>query len=188
MARFEDIFKRLNLAELFAPVVEHKHTLRMYSALFVVRSECTSANMHCDWVDTVGTNALTLITPLAECDVMDGLGGFQLLYEGDSGKAGDVGKEKRQYRYECGKAIVFGAGFRHSTEPGRAAGNTEPHAFLCMTFGTDMIDKWPAIANKGLRDQSRLLTRPDGSLEKTGLGDHVADNSLSMIKRAMSGM
>ena len=189
MARFGSIFDRLGLASLFAPVVGHEHTLRMFSALFVVRTECTSANVHSDWTDAVGTNALTLITPLTEC-AADQNGGFQLLYEGRSHAAGggESGKHLQQYTYTCGKAIVFGAGFRHSTEPGRAASASEPQAFLCLTFGTDKLEMWPAIANKGLRDQSRLLTRPDGSLEKTGLGVHVADNSLSFIRQAMAAM
>ena len=70
-------------------------------------------------------------------------------------------------------------------EPGRATSSAEPHAFLCFTFGTDDLSKWPAIAHKGLRDQSRLLTRPDGSLEETGLGKHEPDNSFSMVRNAM---
>ena len=193
MARFGSIFDRLGLASLFAPVVGHEHTLRMFSALFVVRTECTSANVHSDWTDDVGTNALTLITPLTECTA-DQNGGFQLLYEGTSRAAagGAEGEQLpaqlQQYKYECGKAIVFGAGFRHSTEPGRAASAPQPQAFLCLTFGTDNLEMWPAIANKGLRDQSRLLTRPDGSLERTGLGAHAADNSLSFIRQAIAAM
>ena len=96
----------------------------------------------------MGTNALTLITPLKDHAAAGS--GFQLQYRGDEDEA------PRQYRYTRGKAIVFGAGFLHSTEPGRAHGE-EPHAFLCLTFGTDQLEWWPSIAEKGLRDQARLL-------------------------------
>ena len=188
MARFASIFGGLGLASLFAPVVGHREKLRMYSALFVVRTACNSANFHSDWADAVGTNALTVITPLRECHASpddEGGGGFQLLYMGSSGAGASV-EERRQYRYKCGKAIVFGAGFKHSTEPGRAANADEPHAFLCFTFGTDRLEDWHAIAHKGLRDQSRLLTRPDGSLEETGLGVHTPDNSMSIIRQAIA--
>lgn len=186
MSRFASIFDRLGLASLFTPVVEHTERLRLFSALFVVRSSCTAANVHDDWALSVGTSALTVITPLAEFAV-DGGKGFQLLYEADTDE-GSGAVEQRQYKYKCGKAIVFGGGFRHSTEPGRAAVEAEPHAFLCFTFGTDDMDKWPAIANKGLRDQSRLLMRPDGTLEETELGLHRPDNSLHLIRQAMAAM
>ena len=49
----------------------------MYSAFFVVRSECASPNFHVDYAREVGLNALTLMTPL---DDVDDTGGFQLLY------------------------------------------------------------------------------------------------------------
>ena len=192
MERFTSIFTRLGLASLFAPVVGHNTQLAMYSAMFVVRSQCTSANVHTDWADSVGTSALTLITPLGPCKP-DANGGFHLLYESEApssqGRSERTKAEAmaalRQYSYVPGKAIVFGAGFRHSTEPGCAACRTEPQAFLCLTFGTDRLDMWPAIAHKGLRDQSRVLSRPDGSIERTGLGEQVADHSFSMIQLAM---
>ena len=167
---------------------------------FLVPSQCGAANLHSDWAESVGTSALTLITPLAEYATGEE-GGFQLLYESTKGPTDEDGRgdsvndcidanrkgEKVlcQYKYEHGKAIVFGAGFRHSTEPGRAASSAEPHAFLCLTFGTDRLDKWPEIANRGLRDQSRLLTRPDGSVEETGLGEQAPDNTLDLIRQAM---
>ena len=186
MARFTSIFDRLGLASLFTPIVEHEHGLRMFSALFVVRSHCTATNIHDDWAPSVGTSALTVIIPLAEYAVNGGEG-FQLLYEAKADQDSNA-TELRQYQYKCGTAIVFGGGFRHGTEPGRAAVPSEPHAFLCFTFGTDQMTKWHAIANKGLRDQSRLLIRPDGSLEETGLGEHIADNSLDLIRQAMAAM
>jgi hypothetical protein len=189
MARFESIFTRLDLVKRFAPVVEHTHTLRMYSALFLVRTQCSEANVHSDWVESLGANALTLITPLVEtkCAVDDN-GGFQLVYKGTGGPAGAETEALHQYTYTRGKAIVFGASFKHSTEPGRAASAAEPHVYLCLTFGTDDLERWPAIADKGLRDQSRLLARPDGSYERTGLGERTQDNSLDLIRRAIAAM
>ena len=105
MSRFQSIFSRTGLATQFAPVVEHTRELRMFSALFIVRTECLATNVHSDWAESVGTNALTLITPLTECAKDETVpGGFNLLYEGEG--------ELRQYQYQPGKAIVFGAGFR----------------------------------------------------------------------------
>ena len=192
MGKFISIFDRLGLAQQFAPVVPHSERLRMFSALYVVRTECRTSSIHSDWAAAVGTSALTLITPLGECAV-DENGGFQLAYErgGDprSTREGAAnGVELSSYEYKPGKAIVFGADFRHSTEPGRAATTDKPHAFLCLTFGTDEMVKWPVIAHKGLRDQSRVLSRPDGTLEQTGLGEHTADNTMSFVRQAMAQM
>ena len=73
---------------------------------------------------------------------------------------GDTGV--RRYTYTFGKALVFGSGFRHSTEPGRAAAGASPHAYLCFTFGSDMPEHWPLIAQTVDGDQSRVIAPPGG--------------------------
>ena len=78
----------------------------------------------------------------------------------------------RRYEYAFGKALVFGSGFRHSTEPGRAAAGTSLHAYLCFTFGTDEQRRWPEIA-RTLDTQSRVVKHPDGQLGLSHLGEEI---------------
>jgi hypothetical protein len=82
----------------------------------------------------------------------------------------------RRVDYRFGKAIVFAAGFKHSTEPGRAAGEA-PHAYLCFTFGTDRLEDWPLIAQTIDCDHLRLMSRPDGVLVLSSLGRQLAEES-----------
>ena len=152
--------------------------LRVYSAFFVVRSRCDAPNFHVDYAAGCGCRALTLITPL---DDYGDNGGFELLYEATSAvdagdeespgtrkASGDELKETRRYVYRRGKAIVFGASFRHSTEPGATTGGI-PRAYLCFTFGTDRPEHWPLISQT-IDSQSRVLARPDGALVRSSLG------------------
>ena len=84
---------------------------------------------------------------------------------------GAGGGRIRRQEYAFGKAVVFGAGFRHSTEPGSSTEpGREPHVFLCFTFGTDRNEAWPLIAQTIDGDQSRMLCRPDGEIVLTQLG------------------
>lgn len=167
---FRSIFEHLRLAARFAPVVEHGATLRMYLAFFVVRSACASANMHSDYDPEVGTSALTLMAPLADY-ATDEDGGFQLLYARTRDRAAPQAAPSR-YTYRRGKAIAFGAGFSHSTEPGRAAKLDEPHAFLCFTFGTDLEDRWPSIT-RTVGYQSRLLANFEGAHVLSSFGREI---------------
>ena len=127
-------------------------------------------------------------------------GSFQLIYEEATPDGGDAGatdrgeasaeeeeehamqmletaqacgprRRIRRHDYQFGKAVVFGAGFRHSTEPGGSMEpDGEPHVYLCFTFGTDRQEHWPLIAQTIDGDQSRLLCRPDGETVLTQLG------------------
>ena len=74
----------------------------------------------------------------------------------------------KRYEYRRGKAIVFGSGFEHSTEPG-AGHDGEVHAYLCFTFGTDDQERWPQIAET-LDMQSRIMQQPCGELRLSALG------------------
>ena len=107
---FLSLFRRMGVAETFAPIVGG--AVHLYSAFFVVRSACTEADLHVDYGKKVKTTALTLMTPLYE--EYSAVHDFQLLYRTHD-------KSLRQYRYRLGEAIVFGASFYHSTEPGVAA-------------------------------------------------------------------
>jgi len=168
--------------------------VHLYSAFFVVRSWCSKPDMHVDYSKAVGTHALTLMTPLysaqdsaqeetvgAGKEGHKGAGSFHLLYQDTQGKT-------CRYRYHHGEAIVFGARFVHSTEPGRAAAGTSAatctetvpspprsdpqnnvalrttapnaHVYLCFTFGSDQLEHWPAIAQTVDGKQSRQICPP----------------------------
>ena len=126
-ATFEELFQRMRLPEKFASVVPHRAVLRLYSAFFVVRSRCDAPSWHTDYWPPVGTDALTLITPLRDFDETDS---FQLRYQshqqpaarsgggGEEAGASAAPREERRYAYQKGRAIVFGSRFEHSTEVG----------------------------------------------------------------------
>jgi len=158
-AKFEQLFQRMRLPEHFASVVPHRAVLRLYSAFFVVRSRCDAPNWHTDYWPPVGTDALTLITPLRDFDETDS---FQLRYQshqqpparggaagggggGGGADGGADGGEVRRYAYQKGRAIVFGSRFEHTTEVGSGR-DGQVHAYLCFTFGTDQQQRWGEIS------------------------------------------
>ena len=161
---FCDLFHRLlpaSVREQLARVAGVEAALQVYSAFFVTRSECLEPTFHVDYADSVGTHALTLMTPLK--DYADA-GTFQLLYH----EAAPPSRTAR-YVYSRGKAIIFGGGFWHSTEPGRSAQPDDaPHAYLCFTFGTDSAERWPEIA-KTVAKQTRVLWDAHGHEVPSGL-------------------
>ena len=73
--------------------------------------------------------------------------------------------------YSCGRAIVFGSRFVHSTEPGEGR-DGELHALLCFTFGTDDQAAWPHI-EQTVGKQSRFVRQPDGVVRTTPLGEQI---------------
>eukprot|EP00327_Prymnesium_parvum_P000391 CAMPEP_0182838122 /NCGR_PEP_ID=MMETSP0006_2-20121128/23122_1 /TAXON_ID=97485 /ORGANISM="Prymnesium parvum, Strain Texoma1" /LENGTH=277 /DNA_ID=CAMNT_0024967099 /DNA_START=138 /DNA_END=971 /DNA_ORIENTATION=- len=174
---FSSIFTRMGLAEHFAPLFPDG--VRLYSAFYVVRSECSAHNFHVDYKPEVGADAMTLITPLRDFKQTDN---FQLSYVAHRGgmlqkegllDEGEPGSEIRRYEYKKGKAIVFASKFMHSTEPG-AGYNGEPHAYLCFTFGTTNMDSWAQIS-RTLGTQSRVVVRPDGDYVLTALGERIEE-------------
>ena len=190
LARFEDIFRRLKLPELFASINPHLGAPRLYCAQYVVRSWCEGHNFHCDYMAATGTSALSLITPLRD---FRETGAFQLSYKAvDGGTVGPDGsialgtanaerlRERpalRQYCYKKGKALVFGSRFEHSTEPG-AGHEGEQHAYLCFMFGTGDQAAWADISAT-MDAQARVVQEPDGELRLTALG--------RAIERALGG-
>lgn len=170
---FQRIFDGMRLAERFAAVVPHRSKLALYSGFFVTRSWCEAHNWHEDFLASARCSALTLIAPLADYTQTET---FQLSYaaadaDTDAGVAPGQ-RTARRYTYAKGRAIVFGSGFVHSTEPGRSLGG-ETHAFLCFTFGTDEQAAWPEISET-LGSQSRIVRHPDGELRLSELGEERA--------------
>jgi hypothetical protein len=70
--------------------------------------------------------------------------------------------ETKQYRYKLGEAIVFGDGFEHATQTGRAP---VPLAFLCFTFGDRNCteEEWSA-AQEYISQQGPIYQDPCGRL------------------------
>ena len=169
-ARMQSIFDGLRLSERFASIVPHTRQLRLYNAFFVSRSWCDAHNFHTDYFEDVGTDALTLITPLRDFKERDS---FQLTYMRENRTAAQDSFEPQidRYMYKKGRAIVFGSQFLHSTEPGRGH-KGEVHAYLCFTFGTDRQGAWPRIA-KTLDTQSRVVMHPDGQLALSKIGREI---------------
>ena len=199
---FDGIFMKLGLEHHLASFCDCKR-LRLYSAFFVVRTTCHGAHFHTDWADQVGCNAFTLMTPLEDYPIApDASGQFQLLYHDyehsfditAEGAAEDAGV--RRYVYHKGKAIVFGAHFSHSTEPGRSASIDAPQVYLCFTFGSDKTEHWPGIF-ESCGYQARVLARHDGQLVEgilpgvaVTIDDAVASHvglSISSIERDSAG-
>lgn len=142
---FEDIFRRLRIAEKVAPKIAHDREIVMYSGFFVTRSFCNEPDFHHDWIDA-DNDAFTFLAPIS-----DNCGELGLIFK-------NLREQQGHYTYGLGKGLVFGDYFLHSTAPGRASGST---VFLSFTFGTDRMDNWPKIA-KTAAAQGMFYRQPDG--------------------------
>ena len=156
--RFQRIYQKMMLPQIFEQVVDHDTEIRLFSAFFVVRKKCNESNMHVDYWPNVGSNALTLMTPLEDYESKSG--GFGLLYQALNETV------IKRYHYRKNKAIVFGARFTHSTEPGEGQ---VPQAYLCMQFGSDKKEHWNKILET-INYQSRFVMAADGLMRPTELG------------------
>lgn len=136
----------------FESIIRCNSKIRLYQAFFVVRQKCTGLNFHTDYPDGVGNQAFTLATPLQPLASYNKT--CHLVYKDDNGRT-------NMYRYEMGKAIIFGGGFEHSTQICRASA---PLEFLCFTFGTDQPEYWPQIRDS-IQYQSRILFNHKGCLK-----------------------
>lgn len=76
---FHSIFTQLKLPERLAPLFPHSDGIQLYSAFYVVRSQCSAHNFHVDYKPEVGVDAMTLITPLQDYEETET---FQLSYIG----------------------------------------------------------------------------------------------------------
>mmetsp|Transcript_26852 Transcript_26852/g.52165 ORF Transcript_26852/g.52165 Transcript_26852/m.52165 type:complete len:218 (-) Transcript_26852:373-1026(-) len=113
------IYGRLGLADAFT----HIGKMVMLSGYFVTRCTTLKSHFHTDF-DCTGGRAFTFMAPLFD---MSGMKDGHLLCE-----TGNESKGIARYRYQLGRAIVFGDGFVHATETGTAPREI---AFLCFTFG-----------------------------------------------------
>lgn len=148
---FENIFRRLHIADNVARYIAHDRAIVMYSGFFVTRRTCTEPNFHFDWVDC-GNDAFTYLGPVsANCSELG------LVYRDLRGGIG-------QYTYRPDKGLVFGDYFLHSTAPGRASGTT---VLLSFTFGTDRMENWEKIARTAA-SQGMFHRRPDGQFMTSG--------------------
>mmetsp|Transcript_26856 Transcript_26856/g.52179 ORF Transcript_26856/g.52179 Transcript_26856/m.52179 type:complete len:362 (-) Transcript_26856:373-1458(-) len=116
---FQGIYGRLGLADAFT----HIGKMVMLSGYFVTRCTTLKSHFHTDF-DCTGGRAFTFMAPLFD---MSGMKDGHLLCE-----TGNESKGIARYRYQLGRAIVFGDGFVHATETGTAPREI---AFLCFTFG-----------------------------------------------------
>lgn len=128
---FDKYFQLMKVSEKTKKELGDHGDLIMYSGFFVVRSHTERAYYHEDYADEVGMNAFTLMTPI----VPTGSKG-NLLYH-------DVDGNERVYRYQPGKAVCFGGGFYHSTEPFES---DDPYVFLCFTYGVTDQGMWHVIS------------------------------------------
>ena len=78
---------------------------------------------------------------------------------------------KTRYVYKKGKAIVFGGGFMHATEPGKGR-DGEAHVYLNFTFEMDEMARWDEICKTNAY-QSRTIVQPDGEMVRTRLGEEL---------------
>jgi len=162
---FEDWLARSTLVEQLAGAMDCRDKPILYNGYFVVRSACIGTNMHADFVDGLGTNAVTVMTPLRDFRNADS---FQLAYVDDEG-------QPRRYTYRRGEAICFGAGFQHSTEPGAADPADGVHCYLCFTFGSDKAEYWPRVLETQGGYAARVLRGPDRTEHVTEVGRFLAE-------------
>ena len=147
---FNDLFEELLILDDMQTLINHidfNNRIIMYSGFFVVRSECQTPNFHHDWAANCNNNAFTLITP-----VIHPGDGLNLLYKDNEGI-------NRKYNYELGSCITFGSKFGHSTDVGVSS---SPSILLSMTFGTDLMQHWEAIAQTAAT-QSKVYRLRNGN-------------------------
>lgn len=147
---FDRYFSLLRVAEKTKSVIGDVGDLIMYSGFFVVRSRTTEPYYHVDYSEDVGLNAFTLMTPVLPTGQIG-----NLLYH-------DVDATERVYKYSCGRAVCFGGGFYHSTEPFESE---EPYVFLCFTFGVTDLELWETISETAA-EQGLLYRHPERGIVK----------------------
>lgn len=137
---------------------------QLYIPTFIVRSRVKKSYHHLDWPVEVGSNGLTLMTPLY--DMSDQTEGCNLLYK-------DARDREQVYQYKLGKAVIFGGGSMHSTQPcsPRSLEDVQrPWAFICFNFGTTVMEYWPEL-QKNIACSGKMIMRPDGTMSDPFLCD-----------------
>ena len=147
---FDKYFAKLKIIQQTKNLLGDCGELIMYSGFFVVRSHTSKPYYHEDYGSNVGLNAFTLMTPV----LPTGQSG-NLLYH-------NAYDEEKIYPYSCGRAVAFGGGFYHSTEPFESP---TPYAFLCFTFGVTDMELWPSISETAA-EQGLLYRHPERGIVK----------------------
>lgn len=127
---FERFYQRLELQRLMAGQIDFKQRLVMFSGFFVVGCWAPYESWHFDY--RPGAQAYTVILPLFDLDAEHG----HLQYK-------DCDHQTQIYRYQKGRAVVFGHGFEHCTQP--YAFHDRLRVLYSFTFGSDKPQYWPVI-------------------------------------------
>lgn len=143
---FARFYAALPLADSLRYLVDHREAVVLYSGFLTIGNRFGSPSWHQDFVP--GAHAYSVITPLFELDADQGPLLYQLLDE-----------RVETYRYRLGEAIVFGAGFSHSTAeygPSRRL-----RVLLSLSCGSDKFDHW-SKAELTIKGNSRYYHLPCG--------------------------
>lgn len=143
---FQTLFEALDLETDLKARLEIAHQPRLYCGFWVLGNQAPAPVWHYDY--HAGAQAFTLITPLFEWNPDHG----HLLYERNA-------DETAMFHYRLGEALVFGAGFLHSTAP--YVPTSQLRVLLSLTFGSDHWKAWPII-KKSVLAQSRYYHLPCG--------------------------
>ena len=152
---FDRYFDLLDVAAKTKTVLGDLGELIMYSGFFVTRSLTESSYYHVDYMAEVGLNAFTLMTPVKPTGEIG-----NLLYH-------DAEGVEQVYKYSQGKAVSFGGGFYHSTEPFKS---TEPYIFMCFTYGVTDMELWDSIAVTAA-EQGMFYRHPQKGIVRCGETD-----------------
>lgn len=159
---FQALFDKLGIAAEFGFL----GPMTLFSGFLVIRQCTRKSHFHADFTDT-GGRAFTLMTPLEDMsDLWDCHLVVKLPHDGsDEGSSADTTedmRQMRQYRYELGRAIVFGDSFIHATQTGESP---RPLMFLCFTFGNRCMtdDQWRG-AEEYISQQCPYYRDPKGQL------------------------
>lgn len=149
-AIYRRFFDALAISDDLKQLVDCDQRVVMYCGFLVVGNQAPAPVWHTDYQP--GANAYTLITPLY--DLAPGHG--NLLFRTEAG-------EGARYRYGTGRAVVFGDGFLHTTEPYPPA--PELRVLVSMTFGTDKMRYWDVL-KQTVATQSGYMVMPTGEVRR----------------------
>lgn len=150
---YQNFFEALPLAQSIQPYVDFEKQIQLYAGFWVIGNQAPHYFWHHDYQPQA--NAYTLITPLFDLAPEHG----HLAYE-------DAQGQRQHYLYQIGKALIFGEGFLHSTEP--YAPTQTLRVLLSLTFGTDKWQHWP-ILKQTIQAQSHYYLQPCGHPVKSCL-------------------
>ncbi len=143
---FKDFYTNLNIEQQLKKLIDVDENIQVYCGFFVLGNRLNKEIWHVDYLD--GANAFTLITPLFEVSKDHG----DLLYLNNE-------KKIRKHQYKYGEAVIFGDGFKHTTETYHKS--VSLRVMLSLTFGTDKMKYWPVL-QKTIGGQSKFMYLPCG--------------------------